>query len=101
MENGESWVFRGRKRTGSETDFAPDLETPGLHLHHSLEETFVIYVSAGSSCPTEPGVLQRASPEGDCWRSHPPLRRIHKESFPWAGQKASSPSQHFTGLDGS
>lgn len=31
-------MFQGRRRTGSETDFAPGSEALGLHLCHSLEQ---------------------------------------------------------------
>jgi len=90
MRNGESWVFRGRRRIGSEADFAPGLEALGLHPCRSLEEPFVVFVSAGSSCPTEPGILQGASPEGDCWRSHRCTLAL-KLHNPFLGQQRRHP----------
>lgn len=42
IRNGESWVFRGKRRIASETHFAPGSEALGLHLCHTLEkEPFV------------------------------------------------------------
>lgn len=62
-------MFQGRRRTGSETDFAPGSEALGLHLCHSLEQepfafpegtTWDLASAFWESLLTEPGIPQGA-----------------------------------------
>lgn len=62
-------MFQGRRRTGSETDFAPGSEALGLHLCHSLEQepfafpegtTWDLASAFWESLLTEPGIRQGA-----------------------------------------